>query len=310
MWIFGRHRHLSPEALSEYLDGHLRGAQRQRVSRQVNSCASCQDELESLRATISLLRDLPDTPAPRSFTLAGPPRVVATQSAPRPFRAPSWAYAGAASLAGLALAVLVSADVTGLFTPTGVSGTPEPFTTQALQAPASTPAPQPTPAPATTAPQPESMQALRAAEAPEVDAQPSEEGAIPEADQPPTSEREAGTGAAAAPSAATAEDAGAAGGPSGPTTDEGGLLLDDSDKRAAAPNGEDATAFAQSEQPAEEITEVPTSEPDPVSEFAAEEEMGTPLVWRVLEGVVAALLLVFLTVLVLQRRKAPPSVKN
>jgi hypothetical protein len=38
--------------------------------------------------------------------------------------------------------------------------------------------------------------------------------------------------------------------------------------------------------------------------------MGTPLLWRVLEGVAAALLLVSLTVLVLQWRKARRSVDN
>jgi hypothetical protein len=285
MWIFGRHRHLSHEVLSEYQDGRLHGAQRERVSRQVNSCAFCQEELESLRTITSLLRDLPDTPVPRSFTLAAPPPVETTQSAARPFRAPSWAYAGAASLAGLALAVMVSADVTGLITPSTLATPPESFTAQA---------PQPTPAPATTAPQPESMQALRAADA-------------PEADQPPASEREAGTGAAAAPSAATAEDAGAAGGPSGPAAE--GSPPDDSDKGATPPSGEDAMAFAQSEQPADAAGEVPTSEPIPASELA-EEEMGTPLVWRVLEGVAAALFLVFLTVLLLQRRKARRSVNN
>ena len=289
MWIFGRHRHLSHEVLSEYLDGRLHGAQRERVSRQLNSCAFCQEELESLRATISLLGDLPDVPAPRSFTLAAPPRVAATQSASRPFRAPSWAYAGAASLAGLALAVLVSADVTGLFTPSTPVPPQESFTAQAPQAtPAPTPlassaGPSPTPGPESdSAPQPDSRQALRAAKAPKSDAEPSEGGATPEADQPPASDQEAMTGAAAAPSAAPAEDAG----PAGPEGTKG-------------PGGPSGPAAG----------EVPTSEPGPVPQFAGG-EMGTPLLWRVLEGVAAALLLVSLTVLVLQWRKARRSVDN
>lgn len=320
MWIFGRHRHISHEVLSEYLDGRLHGAQRERVGRQVTSCALCQEELESLRATISLLRDLPDVPAPRSFTLAGPPRVVTTQSAPRPFRAPSWAYAGAASLAGLALAVMVSADATGLFTPSTVTPPPESFAAQATQ---------PTPAPGTaansaedlstteaendSAPETESMQALRASEAPKSDGEPAQGGAAQEADQPPASEQDAESSEGAPAPPAAAEDAGVAGpegtaGASGAAT-EGGLPSDEPDKGAGASSGEDAPALAQSEPPVDAAREVPTSEPGLVSEFIAE-EMGTPLVWRVLEGVAAALLVMFLTFLFLQRRRTRRLVNN
>ena len=116
MWIFGRHRHLSAELLSEYLDERLSGAQQARVAQQVESCTSCRDELENLRATVSLLQALPELPMRRTFTLAAPPPEPITLRQPVAFRAPNWVYAGAASVAGLALAVLISADTVGLLT--------------------------------------------------------------------------------------------------------------------------------------------------------------------------------------------------
>lgn len=307
MWIFGRHRHLSSAALSEYLDGRLHGSQREKVSRQLNSCTTCREELEGLRATMSLLRDLPDMPVPRNFTLAGPPPVLVAQSPPRLFRAPSWAYAGAASLAGLALAVMVSADATGLLT-TPATSTPQEIVTAPALAP--TPAPLPTSAPAasansaealppaqaesTSTPQPGSMQALQAAEAPKsAEAIPGPTAPAAESDQAPQPES---AQALSGPQATTAEDSGISGprgsaspaGPAGP----------------AGPSGEETPDLAKSGQEAGATTEVPTSQPGQATTITSTAKTQTPLVWRVLEGVAAALLVLFLVVLTWRWRSA------
>jgi anti-sigma factor RsiW len=88
MWTFGRHRHLSPELLSGYLDQHLSPRERERVSRLLAACSNCREELQIWRDTRTLLRELEDVPAPRSFTLAGPPPVPVAAPQPLPLRAP------------------------------------------------------------------------------------------------------------------------------------------------------------------------------------------------------------------------------
>lgn len=122
MGIFGLgHRHISPETLAEYLDGRLRSQTRERLERVMAVCADCRLEMESLRDTVAMLRQLPVMAPRRSFIMSAPPQ-VATQTVRRappisPFRVPQWAYAGAASVAALALAVLVSVDASGLVAP-------------------------------------------------------------------------------------------------------------------------------------------------------------------------------------------------
>ena len=122
MGIFGLgHRHISPETLTEYLDGRLRSQTRERLERVMAGCADCRLEMESLRDTVAMLRQLPVMAPRRSFIMSAPPQ-VATQAVQRarpisPFRVPQWAYAGAASVAALALAVLVSVDASGLAAP-------------------------------------------------------------------------------------------------------------------------------------------------------------------------------------------------
>lgn len=122
MGIFGLgHRHISPETLTEYLDGRLRSQTRERLERVMAGCADCRLEMESLRDTVAMLRQLPVMAPRRSFIMSAPPQ-VATQAVQRarpisPFRVPQWAYGGAASVAALALAVLVSVDASGLAAP-------------------------------------------------------------------------------------------------------------------------------------------------------------------------------------------------
>lgn len=110
------HKHVSPETLTEYLDGRLRAQVRERLESVISGCADCRHELEDLRDTAAMLRQLPVFTPRRSFVMAAPP-IDVPEHRPSPFRAPQWAYAGAASLAALALAVLVSVDASGLVAP-------------------------------------------------------------------------------------------------------------------------------------------------------------------------------------------------
>ncbi len=121
------HRHISPETLTEFLDGRLRSRSqtRERLERVMSTCADCREEMESLRATVAALRQLPVFAPRRSFVMAAPPvaspAVVYQRRAVSPFRVPQWAYAGAASVAALVLAVLVSMDASGLVAPSGAA---------------------------------------------------------------------------------------------------------------------------------------------------------------------------------------------
>ena len=122
MGIFGLgHRHISPETFTGYLDGRLRPQTRGRLDRVMAGCSDCRLEMESLRDTVAMLRQLPVITPRRSFVMSGAPQPVPQmiqQARPiSPFRVPQWAYAGAASLAALALAVLVSVDASGLVAP-------------------------------------------------------------------------------------------------------------------------------------------------------------------------------------------------
>ena len=136
MGIFNRHRHLKPEILSEYLDGRLDQRHQELVARRLADCPACQEELTTLQATVSALQSLPNLPLPRRFTLAAAPSpdysapdYSANQiRRPAPFlmRAPGWVYTGAASLAGLALALMLTAEAAGLVNPESFSATEAP----------------------------------------------------------------------------------------------------------------------------------------------------------------------------------------
>ena len=86
-----QHKHLNPKTLAEYLDGRLAGTAMARVDQRLTSCATCRDELDSLRATVSLLKQLPQVVPTRSFTMATPPPQPALPQPSPLFRMPQWA---------------------------------------------------------------------------------------------------------------------------------------------------------------------------------------------------------------------------
>lgn len=92
--------------LSAYIDNQVSAEQRHRMEAHLRTCASCSDELSSLRATVDLLRSLPVVPAPRSFTLPA-------RAAPRPSLSPAFFYLrnATAAVAVLLVALLAGGPV-------------------------------------------------------------------------------------------------------------------------------------------------------------------------------------------------------
>ncbi len=103
----GRHGRLR-ELLSAYVDGQVSASEASRVQKHLAACAECRRELEALRATVSLLRSLPQVQPSRSFALAEAPE-------PADRRWPvAWGARAAMSVAGLVLAALLLGDAVGL----------------------------------------------------------------------------------------------------------------------------------------------------------------------------------------------------
>ena len=114
MWLLKRtHKHIGRDTLSEYLDGRLQWGDLERVEEQLEECSSCRLELEELQATVAMIRQLPMEAPRRSFLMSAPPPEPARRRPALALRAPNWVYAGAVSVAALALAVTISLDATG-----------------------------------------------------------------------------------------------------------------------------------------------------------------------------------------------------
>ena len=114
MWPLRQsHKHINQETLSEHLDGRLQGRDLERVEKQLGECDACRLEREELQATVAMMRQLPMETPRRSFVMTAPPPEPARARPALVLRAPNWVYAGAASVAALALAVTVSVDATG-----------------------------------------------------------------------------------------------------------------------------------------------------------------------------------------------------
>ena len=62
--------HVDVDTLSAYLDSQITPTERTRVDEHLASCLVCQNELDGLRRTVTLLQALPRMPVPRAFTLS------------------------------------------------------------------------------------------------------------------------------------------------------------------------------------------------------------------------------------------------
>jgi len=93
------------ELLSIYIDGQLSPGEATLVERHLRDCSACTRDLESLRQTVNLVRQLPVVSPPRSFTIS---HLVVAE---RPW---AWGYVylkGATALAALLLIVLLAGDL-------------------------------------------------------------------------------------------------------------------------------------------------------------------------------------------------------
>lgn len=167
--------HLSTERLSAYLDGQVTPQERRQVESHLRTCPQCAWELESLRRTVSLLRQVRQVAVPRPLTL----REVDV----RPVRTPQRAWflpylQGATALVSLLLVVLVAGD---LLLGLGSAPKARPLAYPALEVVATQPVEaSPPPAPAPLAAEPTAEVALArvptAVETPVEGAMPTEEG--------------------------------------------------------------------------------------------------------------------------------------
>ncbi len=141
--LFDKFRHGKlRELLSSYIDDEVSDSERRRVERHLPTCEECRQELESLRVTVTALRQLPEIQTARSFAIT---------AEPQPMRdGLGWVLGVrlAASAAAVVLVGLILADVTGLLVQTDL---PE-WTRQSDRAQSEAPAQPAAPAPAAFAP--------------------------------------------------------------------------------------------------------------------------------------------------------------
>jgi len=101
------HRYASAR-LSTYIDGRLEARERERVERHLAVCPPCREEVVSLRQTVSVLRELPPRPLPRSFAL--PASARAAQARHRRWDVAFGALRTATLVTATLLMLLVSGD--------------------------------------------------------------------------------------------------------------------------------------------------------------------------------------------------------
>ena len=109
---------MSDVQLSEYVSGRLSDSEMARLQRVLDSCDYCRQELLTWETTISALRNLPELGLPRSFVMLEAPAPAQARSQGSAFnpllglgRLPAlspWVYAGAASIAALAGALIIT----------------------------------------------------------------------------------------------------------------------------------------------------------------------------------------------------------
>ncbi len=120
------------ELLSAYIDGELSIEEATLVEKHLRECSACTQDLETLRQTVNLVRQLPAVSPRRSFTIS---HLVVPE---RPW---AWRYVylrGATALAALLLIVLLAGDLgfQYLWAPRMATPAPEPMALEAtLEAP-------------------------------------------------------------------------------------------------------------------------------------------------------------------------------
>ena len=193
--------------LSSYVDGEVSAAEARRVEEHAAACSACRDELDSLTATVELVRALPEFELPRSFELTRLP-----EEEPRA-NFGVWAPRLATSVAGLLLVILLAGDFTGTLVQYG--GSDEEATeaqadaSGAMDVEASAPAAAPPQAAQlrmsdTAAATPTSVAAAPAAPIAAAQSRSSdEEAATPEPPSAPAAAAKAGPAGKAAPESAT-----------------------------------------------------------------------------------------------------------
>jgi len=107
-----REREQRDELLSAYLDGELSAGERQLLEKRLTTDPVLLIELEALRHTVALVRDLPQAPIPRNFIL---PQAVATQPRPALGRSrrtwPASLLTAATAIASLLFVAVLSLDL-------------------------------------------------------------------------------------------------------------------------------------------------------------------------------------------------------
>jgi hypothetical protein len=121
------------ELLSAYLDGQLSAEERARLEAQLATDRPLRAELEALRHTMALVRDLPPVPIPRNFIL---PQTVAARSrpVPPPRHRRAWAaplLTAATAFASLLFVIVLVGDLLFL----GVGGLSAPAAEPQMEAP-------------------------------------------------------------------------------------------------------------------------------------------------------------------------------
>ncbi|MFH1559990.1 MAG: zf-HC2 domain-containing protein [Chloroflexota bacterium] len=104
-WSHGRFRDL----LSPYIDRRLDGPQVAALEEHLATCDPCQEELQTLRATVNLLQALPHATPRRSFAFTERPQV--SRVAP----AYLWGMRAATAMTSIAVVLLVAGDLLGTF---------------------------------------------------------------------------------------------------------------------------------------------------------------------------------------------------
>ena len=271
-------RHASQETLSEYLDGRLDARASGKLEAHLSSCSACERQLEELRTTVGLLRQVPVLTPRRSFILTEAPASSGAVERRRA-RPPAWAAALATSAAAVAFFAVLSTDLSG-----GLSSTPPP---RDEVAPTVVPA-----AAAVEEPQ-SSAEAQLAPEPGEDDSSakaPSLDMAVP-AGTPPVdaAEKEAAAESAEASSLEMAAPAAA------PLAEDGGFEPEpqqadgDVERVVAEPE-------AAEELPASAEGETPVTAAEPEAADAVEDDVATALTteaetpgyWRVIEALLGA----------------------